>query len=123
MALSDNNYAAEVRLFDDGVPRGPAVTNNRRRASILTAGPPGFVFGAAPSARDLLRVPGLGVGDHSRRTFDRAPHPSRTNIVYAGGRVYANSGDVIDVTNPTAPVGASAFPYTGSVAARDPRRC
>ena len=42
------------------------------------------------------------------------------DITYAGGRVFTNTGDSVDVTNPTAPKWVGAVPYIGPVAARDP---
>jgi YVTN family beta-propeller protein len=110
-------YSNEVRVFDDGVPR-PVAVSGTFTASFLTPGPPGLLFGhmASPGYLFVFDVSPMGVTQTVHNSVFR-DLPS--SIVYSAGRVYSGSGDVIDVTNPTAPTWVGGFGRVGVVAMRD----
>ena len=110
--------ASQVAVFDDGVPRPTRVTNMQTPASIV-AGPPGLVFGVNTYQSDffVLRVAASGVTQTQQFgiLFGQS-----YNIVYAGGRVYSSSGEVVDVSNPSSPSRVGGFSYNGwAIAIRD----
>jgi len=112
-------YASEVRVYDDGVPRPTAVTGTFT-ASALTAGPPGYVFGNLPSPGYFF-VYAVTPSGITQTTYYSIFRNYTTNIVYSAGRVYSGGGEVIDVTNPTQPIWLASFGVTGPVAMRDPQ--
>ncbi len=106
---------AGLVLLDDGVARAPAGSGHTG-ASRLTAGPSGYLFGfnnlhtgfglysiaITPSGLSQAEHQGLVAG------FD-------TDIVYADGLLFATSGEVVDVSAPSAPVRAGRLPAAGAL--------
>jgi hypothetical protein len=123
-ALSDGNYAAEIRVFDDGVPRATAVTNLSGspfyRASVM-AGPPGTAFGIDGSTRNFYVFTTSPSGVTAATTFANLLRNGATDsLAYVGSRVFSGGGgDAIDVTNLAAPSPVGRLSYPGVVARRD----
>jgi len=105
-----------VVVLDDGVPR-PMTTPGHTGASRLTLGPDGWLYGfnnlhtgfgfyaLAVTENGVTQTEHEGLVDG----FD-------TDIVYAeDGRVYATSGQVVDVSQPAAPAVEGTFNYYGAV--------
>lgn len=113
----------QVTILDDGVAR-PTVANGRLSTSVLAPGPAGTLFGLdavdsgftfasyaiAPSGVTLL-----GSQEGLMGNFYDVIH-------YYQGRVYADSGEVVDVSDPANPVRAGKFDYSGLVAPMSPTR-
>ena len=116
MVLSDRGYTTEVRVFDDGVPRGAGVT--ARNGTIVTAGPPATAFGGDVEAPNLyvyaVTPSGITATTHSVLKYSVVD-----SLVYAGGRVFSGGGDTLDVTNLAAPSWAGRLPYQGPIGRRD----
>jgi hypothetical protein len=116
IVLSDGGTATDVRVFDDGVPRATGAT--ARNGSLVTAGPPGTVFGVD------VEAPFIQVYTASPAGFTATTHKVLTNgafdsLAYVSPRVFTGGGDAIDVTSPAAPSWAGRLPYQGTVARRD----
>src|SRR6185295_7553961 len=114
-------YLGEVRVFDDGAQRTTSATPTTM-VSALTAGPSGYVFGTGanyfPGAFFVFRIGASGIID-TTTTFNSVVRDYTNNLVYTGNRVFSDSGDVVDVTNPMAPFRVNGLPYRGPVALRD----
>ena len=116
MVISDGS-AKQVHVFDDGVPR-PTHVKNAITAGFLVPGPPGVLFGVQSVPGDFF------VFSVSPSGITQTPYYSLVNgypyeMVRQAGRLYGNSGEVVDVSNPAAPVKAPSFGYGGRIAVRD----
>jgi hypothetical protein len=107
----------QVAVIDDGVGR-PTIANGRLSTSVLAPGPSGTLFGFdavdsgftfASYAISASGVTLLGSQEGLMGGFYDAIH-------YYQGRVYADTGEVIDVSDPTNPVRAGKFDFSGLVA-------
>ena len=117
VALYDG-YSGDVRVFDDGVSRGGSATNGLIAYS-LAAGPPGLLFGAGSYGLLVLRVGASGIAQTT--PFFNLLRGYSSSLVYTGGKVYAQTGDVIDVSNPSSPFWTASLGAQGPVALRDPQ--
>ncbi|HVZ86527.1 MAG TPA: hypothetical protein VHG72_06140, partial [Polyangia bacterium] len=113
----------EVAVLDDGVAR-PTVANGRLSTSVLAPGPAGTLFGLdavdsgftfASYAINASGVTLLGSQEGLMGNFYDVIH-------YYQGRVYSDTGEVVDVSDPTNPVRAGKFDYSGLVAPMSPTR-
>ena len=104
------SYSSSVGVFDDGVPR---TTTSQDSSNALVAGPAGVVFGLA-SGLSVLKVSAIGVVYQPYGGLDRAG-----TIVYSNGRVYGDTGVVMDVMDLAAPTRLGQFPSSGAIALRD----
>lgn len=114
------SFAGAV-VIDDGVAR-PDRTDGHTGASRLTSGPPGFLFGFNNLHTGYgfyaLRVSENGL---TQIEHDGLLSGFDTDIVYANGKVFATSGEVVDVSEPSAPTRAGEFAYDGLVVYDDDR--
>lgn len=102
-------------VLDAGVPR-PNVTRGHTGASRLTAGPPGYVFGFNNLHTGFgfysVRVgaDGLTQTEHGDLLsgFD-------SDITYDSDFIFGTGGEVVDVSDPEAPLRAGRFPFRGHV--------
>jgi YVTN family beta-propeller protein len=117
VALYDG-YSGDVRVFDDGVSRGGGATNGLVAYS-LAAGPPGLLFGAGSYGLLVLRVGASGIP--TATPFYNLLRGYSSSLVYAAGRVFAQTGEVLDVSNPNAPFWSASLGAQGPVALRDPQ--
>ena len=108
----------DVRVFDDGVSRGGGATNGLVAYS-LAAGPPGLLFGAGSYGFLVLRVGASGIP--TATPFYNLLRGYSSSLVYAAGRVFAQTGEVLDVSNPNAPFWSASLGAQGPVALRDPQ--
>ena len=125
MVLSDGGYTAEVRVFDDGVPRTTAVTNipaSQFATLPVIAGPPGTAFGIDGSSLTFYVYAVSPSGITVTPSYNVLRSSATDSLAYVGGRVFTGRGDAIDVSNLAAPSWAGRLPYTGPVARRDPMR-
>ena len=113
----------QVAILDDGVAR-PTVANGRLSISALAPGPSGTLFGLdtvdsaftfATYAISPSGVTLLGSQQGLMGNFYDVIH-------YSQGRVYADTGEVVDVSDPTNPVRAGKFDFSGFVAPLSPTR-
>jgi hypothetical protein len=111
-----------VAVLDDGVARGQIVT---ARLSNLAAGPAGTLFGYEAQSSGFnftsFAVDAGGV------TMLGSPQGGllggfSNDIHYHQGRVYADGGEVIDVSNAAQPFRIGRFAYSGVVTARSANR-
>ncbi len=109
-------------LLDDGVARPGNTSTDPFQASQIVAGPPGFFFGydASDTGFDLFSYATSAAGISQKDLMNLASGFG-TSIVYDRNRVYATSGNVIDVSTPTAPLAAGMI-GAGPVAIRDSNR-
>jgi YVTN family beta-propeller protein len=107
---------AGVFILDDGVPRAQSAPEHTGAAR-LVRGEPGWLFGFNNLHTGFgfytLPVTAMGV---TQTEFDGLVSGFDTDIVYARGKVYATSGVVVDVSQPSAPVRAGTFAFTGAIA-------
>jgi hypothetical protein len=113
---SPSFYGAVV--LDNGAARA-MMTPGHTGASRLVAGPTGWLFGFNNEHTGFgfyaLKVGATGL--------TQTEHPGLiagfdTDIVYAANRVYATSGEVVDVSAPDMPVRAGKFGFAGLVIPR-----
>jgi len=117
--LSDGNVN-DVRLFNDGVALANG-TANSFAASVLVAGSTGrTLFGAGVSGGFVVYQFGASGITSTTPYFGLLPSTT-SSLVSTSGRVYADSGAVIDVSNPSAPFWTTSFSYSGPIALRDPQ--
>jgi len=114
--------SARVGILDDGVAR-PTIDATQTSVSILAAGPAGTLFGYAGTTSGgnftSYAVSAAGV----TKLFDMAGLVGTSpNIHYHQGRVYADTGAVIDVADPAQPVRIGKFAFRGRIAARSSNR-
>jgi hypothetical protein len=113
-----------VAVLDDGVARPTVANAGTLSISELVAGPTGFLFGydgvssASTFASYAISTSGvtrLSAQQGLANTFSARIHDYL-------GRVYVDSGEVIDVSDPTNPVRAGKFDFSGLVAPLSPTR-
>ena len=114
---------SEVIIADDGVARPMATDRFRASIGMLAEGPAGLLYGYnnKSTAYDLfvLNVSPTGL---SVRAEARIISGLLSSFVHADGRLYASTGQVVDVTNPDQPRAAGRFDFYGVLIARPNRR-
>lgn len=107
--------SAGVAIFDDGVARAMR-TPETPTAATLVRGEAGWLFGFDSQSTDYtfysLPVTAAGVTQLGFGILITGDN----DLVYAAGRVYGTTGPVVDVSQPTAPVRAGTFAFTGAIA-------
>ena len=119
IAMSDG-YVTELRVYDDGVPRAAGIPNSYT-VSALAAGPSGLIFGLDSSSRVLyvFRVDSTGIAKAT--PFFGLIRNYTAGLIYSGGRVFTDGGEVIDVSNPDSPTWEGSLPFQGRIDLRDPQ--
>jgi hypothetical protein len=111
-------------VLDDGVARSTSASTLGRSASLLVAGSAGYVYGYNSQSTAFgfltMTVSAAGISDLS--TTPNLLSGFGNQIVYQAGRVYAASGEVIDVTTPNHPVAGGRLPCVGPIALGPPNR-
>jgi hypothetical protein len=109
---SSSTYGAVV--LDDGNPRPKNIDSGVARPTTLCAGTGDHVFAYNGVAFDFssIRLDSEGA---TANGFKGLVGGFNTELAYLDGRVYASSGDVVDVSDPDAPRRAGKFPMEGSV--------
>ena len=103
-------------ILDDGQPRANCVQPPEVGMSFLTNGPPGYLLGVGDTGNLLvLRLGAFGATLESHGGLFGV-YNSATDLVYSAGAAYASAGEVIDLTNPDAPLPAGRFPAAGDCA-------
>jgi hypothetical protein len=102
-------------VLDDGVPR-PTQTRGHTGASRLTSGPEGYLFGYN-NLHTGYEFWSITVDDEglTQEEFRDLVSGFSTDIVYEDGYVFATSGELVDVSDPTLPVRAGQFTYSGLI--------
>ena len=103
-----------VFILDDGLPRANYIQPPEVAAEFLINGPPGYLLGMGDNNRlVVLRLGTVGatLETHGGLFGDYNLLPS---LLYTGGAVYGNTGPVVDLTNPEAPLPAGRFVYGGT---------
>jgi hypothetical protein len=101
-------------IVDDGVAR-PEQLPGHTGASRLTGGPDGWLFGFnnQHTGFEFFAVGVTPTGVNATEHVDLVSG-FYTDIVYAAGRVYATSGEVVNVSTPSAPKKAGQFSFSGT---------
>jgi hypothetical protein len=122
-ALVGNTLAglASLSAFDDGVRRTTS-TPFGSSPSYVFKGPPGLFFGTASPTLFLLAVSASGITQTAFPNLVTTAGGGMFYIHYHQGRVYGDTGAVIDVANPAQPVRIGRFPFRGLIAARSSNR-
>ena len=109
-------------LLDDGVARSGNTTLDLIQATQIVAGPSGTFFGynAGDTGFEFFTYAASSAGISQKEVMNLASGFG-TSIVYDRNRVYATSGDVIDVSTPGSPVAAGKI-GAGPIAIRDANR-
>jgi len=105
-----------VVVLDDGVPR-PTTTPGHTGASRLTLGPEGWLYGFNNLHTGFgFYAIQVAAGGVTQTEHEGLVDGFDTDIVYAeDGRVYATSGQVVDVSQPASPSLEGTFNYYGAV--------
>jgi len=111
-------FGSSLAVYDDGVPR-PMGLSGTAAPALMAAGPLGTFFGVTSTTLDVVTVSATGMTQAAFANLITTPLTG--TMSYASGRVYAGS-DVIDVSNPSAPVHVGAFTARGTVAPHSPNR-
>lgn len=110
-----------VTVLDDLVPR---INFSGAFSPIaLVLGPPGYAFARAGLTHDfaVLTINEMGVLPTVYRNLID-PIRLGTAMAYAGGRLFFENGQTIDMTDPGAPRTLPSLPVTGRIAVRSPNR-
>ena len=119
------NIGGTVAILDDGVARPTiASANNTVSISELVAGPAGALFGYdAESSAGTFASFAISTSGVTRLSAQQGlANTFSAGIHYYLGRVYVDSGEVIDVSDPTSPVRAGKFDFSGLVTPLSPTR-
>jgi hypothetical protein len=117
-----SQYSPEkTAVLDDGVAR-PTIPFDNSTPNNITEGPSGLAFGVggAGIGADLV-VFSLSSSGVALSRFSGL-FTNAGGVVYLGGRLYATSGEVVDVSNPSAPARVGAFAFSGPLAVRSSNR-
>jgi hypothetical protein len=117
------SIGGDVAVLDDGVVR-PTIANGTLSISELAAGTSGTLFGfnAISSAFTFASYAISASGVTLLSSQEGLMGAFYDGIHYYQGRVYADTGEVIDVADPTNPVRAGKFDFSGLVTPRSPSR-
>jgi hypothetical protein len=122
VVLLGQGYYATM-IFDDGVARPVAANRIGPIPTSLAAGPPGLLFGFNGNDTGFdfftLKISATGV---TQMTFPGLVSDFYTRIIFHAGRVYASSGETVDVTTPEHPVPGIKLPYWGAITGAGPNR-
>jgi hypothetical protein len=114
-----STYGARgVFVLDDGLPRANWVQPPEIGAFIISNGPPGYLLGLGDYGGNLI-VFRLGTFGATIESHGGLLNPGYypLNMAYNSGYLYTGMGDVIDVTNPDAPVAAGRFAFNNCLVA------
>jgi DNA-binding beta-propeller fold protein YncE len=118
VAMHGARFGSALAVLDDGVARSKVVTEWAGHRTQLTLGPTARLFGydRSSSAEPFFSIAVDATGVEQTRHF-RLVAGEQTTLAYdTDGLIYASSGMVVDVTDPSAPERAGAFEVTGGVA-------
>jgi hypothetical protein len=108
-------YGRGVFILDDGQPRADFIQPLEVAASYLTNGPPGTLLGVGLT-NDLvvfhLAAAGATMESYGG-LFGGSYYAYATGFIYSGSAAYASTGEVIDLSDPEAPVPAGRFSTAG----------
>lgn len=116
MLISDGAGTGQVEVLDDGIAR-PAIVSRMTTASTLVGGADSQVFGVN-QLNDFF-VMAVSANGISQTMFEGRLDGYASKLVYSNGRVFTDTGEAIDVSNPAAPARAGRFPASGPIALRD----
>jgi hypothetical protein len=122
VAVALGGYLNQAAIFDDGVMRAMA-SMPFDDITLLAAGPGNLLFGfnGASTGYEFF-VLTVGPAGLTYKPFSNLVMGYQSTLVYADGRVYASSGQVVNVSNPDAPVAAGTFHYFGPMIPRGNNR-
>jgi hypothetical protein len=122
-ACISGGTTTRVAILDSGVAR-PTIDASRLFISKLAAGPAGTLFGydGMSSAYTFASYTITSDGIALLSAQEGLMGVYQNDIHYYQGRVYADWGEVIDVSAPTNPVRAGKFDFNGLVAPRSSNR-
>jgi YVTN family beta-propeller protein len=109
---------SRIAILDDGVAR-PMIDASRLFVSKLASGPPGMLFGynGVSSGYDFATYTIGPQGVTLQATRQGLMGVYQNDIHYHQGRVYADQGEVIDVSDPARPIRAGKFAFAGLITA------
>jgi len=108
-------YARGVFILDDGQLRANYIQPPEVSVNLLTNGPPGYLLGIADDNHLLaFHLGAAGVTMESYGGLLSRYYTTTTGFLYSAGVATAGTGEVIDLTNPDAPVPAGHFPAGGT---------
>jgi hypothetical protein len=116
VTLFSNREFDGAVVLDDGVPRGTALHVSATR---VAAGPGEVVFGFNDQSTGFeFSVFSLSPSGFTSTSFNNLVSDFNNDLVYsdADQRVYANSGDVVNVSDPANPIRTPGFSTFGSLA-------
>lgn len=112
-----------VAILDDGVARA-TIDDSRYSINELAAGPPGILFGyEGGSSQATFTSYAVTTGGVSLLSAQEGLAGGSSNdIHYYQGRIYVDSGEVLDVSVPAHPTRAGKFSFSGLITPRSPTR-
>ncbi|HEY7376228.1 MAG TPA: hypothetical protein VIF57_28965 [Polyangia bacterium] len=108
------SYGRAVFILDDGQPRANFIQPPEVTANFLTNGPPGYLLGLGDT--NNLVVFHLGAAGATMESYGGlfGNYYTSTGFYYSAGAAYASTGEVIDLSDPGAPVPAGRFAAGGA---------
>jgi hypothetical protein len=122
VAVMSSAQSARVYILDEGAPR--ATDARIFGITDLVAGPPGHLFGynGSNTGHDFFTVAVSPSGVTSSGSFRGLIRGFSVRIHHSSGRVFAETGQTVDVTNPTSPVAGPRLALPGRMAVQSPSR-
>jgi hypothetical protein len=112
VAVQGLSYGGQgVFILDDGQPRANFIQPPEVGTSFLINGPPGYLLGVGVS--DNLLVYRLGSVGATMESYGGLVSSAQTGFAYDAGFVYGSQGEVVDLTNPDAPLPVGRFAFNG----------
>jgi hypothetical protein len=120
VAILSQSYAEKTVVLNDGVA-GPITPYDANTPNFISEGPPGLAFGVGGAGSQDLFVFTLSTGAVTTSRFPGL-FINTGRVLYLAGRLYGDSGQVVDVSDPSAPARVGAFAFTGTIAVRASNR-
>jgi hypothetical protein len=112
VAVQGLTYGGQgVFILDDGQPRANFIQPPEVGTSNLINGPPGYLLGVGVS--DNLLVYRLGTVGATMESYGGLVSSAQTGFAYRAGFAYGSQGEVVDLTNPDAPLPVGRFAFSG----------
>jgi hypothetical protein len=112
VAVQGQAYGGQgVFILDDGQLRANYIQPPEIASFLLVNGPPGYLLSVGPS--DNLIVYRLGTAGATMESYGGLITSGQSALLYSGGFAYASQGEVVELTNPDAPMPVGRFAYSG----------
>jgi len=112
-----SNYGGRgVFILDDGLPRANFIQPPEIAAFYLNNGPPGYLLGIGDTYYNLVVIK-IGTVGATYESYGGLVGNYLSGLAYSSGFAYASSGEVVDLSNPDAPLPAGRFNFSSCIVA------